>query len=215
MKPLVISAHQPDFLPYSGFWWKLANSDLMDLRYRAQYTDRGRHRRVMMRDEWCSVPTFGQQHYSPIDKVRIDLAKAKTTVPNIIKGRYRGAPYFKKEGPALLDVIESIETEYLWEWNLRLLLHVRDVLGITTPFTLGAEQVGTKAEGCASLMRVYPPGSIYLSGSGARKYMTDEDFTALGVPLQWSRHKPVTGDSVLTLLFDYADPMELIMMEEE
>lgn len=210
---MIISAHQPNFLPASNFWWKLANSDLMDLRYRSQYTDRGYQRRVKMRDEWCSVTTLGQQHYLPIDKVRIDLAKAKPTVLNIIKGRYRGAPYFKKEGPALLDVIESIQTEYLWEWNLRLLLHVRDVLGITTPFTLGADQIGDKAEGCASLMRVYPPGSIYLSGNGARTYMSDEDFAAFGVPLQWSRHKPITGDSVLTLLFDYADPLDIIMLE--
>jgi hypothetical protein len=213
---MIIAAHQPNFLPYTGFWWKLANSDFMDLRYRAQYTDRGYQRRVMMRDKWCSIPVLKQQYYEPIDKVRIDLPKAKVEARNTILGRYRNAPHWKQHGPDLIDVMNSIESEYLWEWNLRLLLHVRDVLGIQTPFVLGSDTIGDKAAGVVSLMRCYPQdGNLtYLSGTGARAYMEDTTvFTEAGIKVEWSRHKALTNDSILTVLMDYQDPMEIVMME--
>lgn len=210
---MIISAHQTNFLPYSGFWFKLATSDVMDLRYRAQFTERGYQRRVKMRDKWCSLPLVDNPRLEPINKVRIDLPRAKTEVRNVINGRYSGAKHFKTRGIELLDAIDAIETGYLWEFNLELLLHVRDVLGIDTPFALGVDTIGDKAEGVVSLLRAWPQADTYLSGTGARAYMGDTAlFDEAGIKVQWSEHRAITHDSIVTLLMDYDDPMEIVML---
>jgi hypothetical protein len=213
---MILAAHQVTFLPGSRFWYKVARADMFDLRYRAQYTQKGYERRVKMRGEWCAVPVVGGPRFEPMNEVRIDLAKAKSQVTNIIKGRYAGAPHYKTRGADLIERINSLETGYLWEWNLELLLYLRDQLGIETPFTLGVDTVGDKAEGVLSFMRVYPGVDTYLSGTGARNYMSDTTiFENAGIKIEWSRHDPVTDDSVVTLLMDYDNPIELIMREKE
>lgn len=212
---MIISAHQPNFLPYSGFWWKLANSDVLDLRYRAQFTVKGYQRRVMMRDNWCSLALEGNPRYEPINEIRLK-PEARSQVLATITGRYRGSRYFKSRGQDLLDKIESLDTPYLWEFNLELILYIRDVIGITTPIALGLEAIGGKAEGTLSLMRAYPNATTYLSGNGAKKYMADTTiFDEAGIKVQWATHAPVTTDSIVTVLMDYNDPHEIIMREKD
>jgi len=80
---------------------------------------------------------------------------------------------------------------------------------------LGVEAIGDKSEGTANLLRAYPPPVTYLSGTGARAYMEDEPFDRAGIQVTWSKHKATTNDSVLSVLFDYEDPMEIIMLTNE
>jgi hypothetical protein len=211
---MIISAHQPNFLPYSGFWWKLANSDVLDLRYRAQFTVKGYMRRVMMRDNWCTLPLEGSPRYEPINEIRLK-PEARTEVMKTIAGRYRGARHYKTRGQDLLDKIETLDTPYMWEFNMELILYIRDVLGITTPIALGLEAIGGKAEGTLSLMRAYPHATTYLSGNGAKKYMEDTSiFDEAGIKVKWATHEAVTHDSIVTILMDYNNPLEIVMREK-
>ena len=53
---MLYSAHQPDLLPYSGFWFKMAHADVFDLKVWDQYVNRGYQRRVNMRGRWANIP---------------------------------------------------------------------------------------------------------------------------------------------------------------
>ena len=35
----IYAAHQPDLLPYSGFWYKMAKADVFDLKIWDQFVD--------------------------------------------------------------------------------------------------------------------------------------------------------------------------------
>lgn len=213
---MIVAAHQPNFLPNSRFWYKLASSDILDLRYRAQFTERGYQRRVKMRDAWCTLPLVGKPRYEPINEVLLDIPKFRAMFPGVMKGRYSGAKHFKTRGNDLIDFAMTRESGYLWEFNLELLLYVRDSLGITTPFSLGLDTIGDKAEGCLSLLRAYPNVDTYLSGIGAKAYMGDTTiFDEAGIKVRWSEHHATTNDSIVTLLMDYDNPIELVMLEEE
>jgi hypothetical protein len=215
---MIVTAHQPTFLPYSGFWYKLAKADVMDLRYRAQFVQKpGYERRVQMREHWCTLPLIGNPRFERICEVRLDGPTAVDVVRKTIIGRYASAAYFKQRGPELLDRLEPLgDCEFLWHWNLELLLAVRDMLGITTPFSLGVDTVGRKADGVLSLLRAYPQADTFLSGRGALKYMENTSiFDEAGIKVEWSRHRVTTYDSVLSVLMDHADPMDIVLMEEE
>jgi hypothetical protein len=215
---VIVSGHQVTFLPNSRFWHKLYKSDLMDLRYRAQYVEKpGYERRVTMRGKWCTLALEGSPRYEPLNEVRINGPESFIRCRNMIQGHYGSAPHFKTRGVDLLDRMEALQSvPYLWQWNLELLLHVRDVLGITTPFGLGVDNTGQRAEGVVSWIQgAYPHADTYLSGIGAKKYMEDTSlFDEAGIKVAWSKHHAVTNDSIVSVLMDYDNPIEIVMLED-
>ena len=63
-------------------------------------------------------------------------------------------------------------------------------------------------------MQAFAGPLSYLSGTGGRTYMGDcEEFDEAGIPVIWSRHRAVTGDSILSVIFDYEDPMSVVLAE--
>lgn len=212
---MIVSIHQCDLLPNSRFWWKLANSDVMDLRIDAQIVERGYQRRIMMREQWVNLVLAGDWKYLPIREVHIDNKASRKQLINVVRGRYNNAAYRKGRLDELCDAINAQESDLLWEFNKGLLDYIRDTLGITTPFNITGPAEGAKGEGVLSIVQRYPGADTYLSGTGAKKYMSDTSaFEAAGVQVSWSRHIALTNDSIVSVLMDHENPIELVMLEE-
>ena len=208
---MIVGAHQPDLLPYSGFWYKMATSDVFDLKIYSQFQAAGYQRRVPMRGQWASVPVVGNPRRARICDVAIVPETARETLAKLLAGRYRGAPHWDDWGPELLALVAADRSEHLWQFNLHLILGVRDMLGITTPVAVGPPARGRKNEGVVAVLQHYR-ADTYLAGTGGRAYMGDcHEFDEAGISVRWSEHRPTTGDSVVTLLMDYDDPMSHIM----
>lgn len=211
----IVTGHQPNLLPSTRFWWKMAKSDVLDLRYQAQFT-KGYIHRVKMRDMWFTLPLSPKPgQFDPCDVIHIDVDKARQAFRQTMHGRYAGSPFYKSRGLDLVEKFESIETDLMWELNYELLLYVRDVLGIKTPIQLGVPTIGGKAAGVLSSLRAYPDCDTYISGEGAKKYMGDTTvFDEAGIKVIWSSHAPVTNDSIVSILMDHSDPMEFVLREQ-
>lgn len=207
-----VAIHQPDLLPWSGFWFKMAHSDRFVLAVHDQLQKHWVQRRVMMRDTWVTLPLVGKPHLVPINTVEVKDGW-QDHLADSIRGRYLGARHWKDRGPDLIERISAVEGSNLAQINIDLMHVIRDLLGITT------ELVVTDAPEQAGLDRVLEVlqevgATSYLSGTGARDYIRDDGqakFDALGIDLVWSDHEKTTGDSVVTLLMDHDDPMEVIL----
>ena len=211
-----IAMHQPDLLPYSGFFHKMALADVFEIGIYYQYSKSGYQRRVMMRDQWASVPVIGSPNRDPIKDVLIDPEKVRKILRDTIRGRYAGARYWKLRGDELLAMIGRSHTNKLWEFNLELILGVRDMLGITTPVSIGSPLKGAKSEAVVNGLLQYGEGVHHLSGPGARVYMDENnEFTDAGITFEFTRHAPVTGDSIVSVLMDHKDPLEVVMRQED
>jgi hypothetical protein len=216
----IYSAHQPDLLPYSGFWHKMAKADVFDLKIWDQFVLKGYQRRVKMRDQWVTIPLVKGSATDPIHVKRIS-DNAASVLADQIAVRYtrsRGKPpFWDKYGPMICDEVLSIRTDVLWEFNFRLILLVRSILGIETPLTFSrpASPGLRGSEGIISVIQSFAGPMEYLSGTGGRVYMGDcQEFTDAGIPVIWSRHTPVTGDSILSLIFDFEDPLSVVLAED-
>lgn len=206
-----VAIHQPDLLPWSGFWFKMINSDRFVLAVHDQLQKHWVQRRVKMRDSWVTLPLVGKPHLVPINTVEVKPGW-QDHLANSIRGRYVGAKHWKTRGPDLIERISAVEGSNLADINIALMEVVRDLLGITT------ELVVTEPPHEAGLERVLEVlqqvgATSYLSGTGARDYIRDEGqarFDELGIELVWSDHEKTTGDSIVTLFMDYDDPMEII-----
>jgi len=219
---MLYAAHQPDLLPYSGFWYKMAKADVFDLKIWDQFVNRGYQRRVTMRGGlWTSLPLEpGSTTDSIFDKrVKPEAAQvlADCIVKRYSKKSHKKGMFWDERGDEVLEMVSSIRTDRLWQFNLELILFMRDKLGITTPIGLGQPvQEGLRgAEGLISAMQAWPGPHTYLSGTGARVYMGDcAEFTEKGISVVWSNHDPVVGDSILDVYFDHEDPLALVLREK-
>ncbi|MCD9196876.1 WbqC family protein [Aeromicrobium wangtongii] len=211
---MIITGHQADLLPRSEFWYKMAKADLFDLRIYDPLEARGFQRRVMMRGRWASIPIIAGPPGSLISEARIIPEETREALRAVVTERYRDAKHWSRHGPTILAMIDDIHTEHLWQLNLQLILGVREVLGIRTPVSIAPPPAGTGVTDLISVMHQYNATS-YLSGTEGRAYVDDdESYRDSGVQITWSTHRPVTGDSILSVLMDYDDPMSVVMAEE-
>ena len=89
---------------------------------------------------------------------------------------------------------------------------VRDMLGITTQLVTTAPR-RPRTERLIEQVKMVG-GTAYLAGQGGKAYMGDDPED--GSPRKgWSSSGPITrhttGDSVVTLLMDEDDPMEIVL----
>ena len=207
-----VTIHQPDLLPYSGFWFKMATSDAFILSVHDQFQKHGYQRRVTMRDAWCSHQLVGRPSLVPINTVEVADGWQQRIV-DVIRGRYAGAPYFATRGAELVERILACEGRMLDAVNISMIEVVREMLGIETPLVV------TEPPSLAATQRLIEQvrmvgGTTYLAGPGGRAYMGDDAeavFADAGLGLEWSDHQQSTGDSIVTVLMDHDDPMETVL----
>lgn len=209
-----IAIHQPDLLPYSGFWYKMAVADGFVVSRHDQFQKHGYQRRVRMRESWCSHLLEGKPSLVPITEVVVREGWQQHLV-DVIGGRYRGARHWRDRGVELTDRILAAEGRTLEEVNLSLIHVVRDMLGITTPLLFTDPPTLNGPDRLIEQVLAVG-GDEYLSGAGGRAYMGEDaeaDFAAHGIRLTWSAHEHVTGDSIVTVLMDHDEPMEAVLRE--
>ena len=207
-----VSIHQPDLLPYSGFWFKMATSDAFVLAVHDQFQKHGYQRRVKMRDTWVSHQLVGKPALVPINTIEVQPGWQGRLV-DAIRGRYTGARHFKARSPELLEHISAAEGPRLDEVNLALLEIVRHLLGISTPLLTTAPPSHSNVDRLIEQVSAVG-GTQYLSGTGGLAYMGEDAparFRDAGIELVWSNHAMTTGDSIVTVLMDHDDPMATVL----
>ena len=208
---VLVAIHQPDFLPYSGFWFKMAEADRFVLAMHDQFQKHGYQRRVRMRATWVSHQLVGKPALCPISEVVVQTGWQGRLV-DAIRGRYATARYWRDRGAVLCDAITACQGDSLVEVNVALIEVIRPMLGIATPMVVTAPPLG---QGVDRLVEVVSAvgGTSYLSGAGGRAYMGERPesrFAERGIDLRWSTHSPLTGDSIVTVILDHDDPAETV-----
>ena len=206
-----VTIHQPDLLPYSGFWFKMATCDTFILSVHDQFQKHGYQRRVTMRGSWCSHQLVGKPSMVPINTVEV-ADGWQNRIVDAIRGRYAGARYFDSRGTELVERILASEGRMLDEVNIAMIEIVRDMLGISTPLVVTEPPTKAATERLIEQVQMVG-GSSYLAGQGGRAYMGDAPeayFREAGLELVWSDHQHTTGDSIVTVLLDEDDPMSVV-----
>jgi hypothetical protein len=189
--------HQPDFMPYLGFFHRFLYADLYVALDHVQFVRRTKgawsHRdKIKTRDgeSWLSLSV----KKSPITAAIQDIELAPTDEwrsanLNKIRENYRKAPFFDAVFPAL-------EAEYrsglggMADFNLSLIKLFCGWLGISIGCSRSSEMspVGSSSDMIAGLVS-QAGGTRYLSGVGARDYHKQEPFDRAGIEVIWQEFK--------------------------
>jgi hypothetical protein len=185
----IAAIHQPQYLPYLGFFHKLAHADVFIALDTVQYQKNGLQNRNKIKNpkgwQWLTVPV-SHAHDSKILDVQIgDAGKWARKHWSTLQSSYGRAPHFAWSAERLRPVFETPWT-HLSPLNLRLAKVACELLEIEAPHILASE-LPSEGESSALLISLCKAvgADAYLSGPGGRGYMDLELFERAGIRVLW------------------------------
>jgi len=227
---MILAAHQPNYLPWLGYFCKLANCDVFVVLDDVQFTRLSYQNRTRIKGPtgplWLTQPILhtGRAKQITSDVEFDNRADWRAKHMKTLTANYgRGA-----HAVAMLELCRNwlgIEGMQLSQTNIRLIKEIAGLLGlraeIVASSTLGVES--TKADRIIDICRRMG-AKTYLSGQGARAYQSEmqfkecgiellySDFTAREYPQLWDEFCP--GLSIVDALFNVGPVATKAMLDD-
>jgi len=215
--PRVVAIHQPNFLPWLGYFDKIAHADVFVLLDDVQFSKGSYTNRVKIlldgEGRWLTVPVDRAGGSSrPISEVRIREADPwREKALSTIRHAYARAPHFDRAFAAVEPLLME-RTDRLAAYNEGAIRELARRLLPAAPELVRSSALGVGGRATERLVEIVKAldGDAYLGGGGAGGYQEDEKFERAGIELlrQDFRHPdypqasegPVHGLSVLDAL---------------
>ena len=188
---MIVTLHQPEHLPWLGYFHKMAQADLYvyvdNVQYRKQYFQNRNRVRGAQGAVWVGVPVLKECHrHGPLKDVRIDNSRDwRTTYWGSIEHNYRRHPYFNRYAERLWTIVMS-PRERLLDLNYELIDFFRGELGIDTPTIKASELDATGAKTDLIHMVCLRVGArTYLSGPSGQDYLDERPFREVGIDVRY------------------------------
>jgi hypothetical protein len=188
----VVAVHQPNYLPWQGYFHKFAASDTFVFLDDAQYSKNSYINRTQMlsngRARWLTVPVTVHLG-DAINSVTAARPDWRAEHLRMLASYYWGTPHVA----AVLSWIEAVFALIADDWllaraNRSLVEAVADMLGCARRTVAASEVSPCQAKGgdrLVELVHALAPGAVYLSGQGGAKYQQPEAFAAAGLELRY------------------------------
>jgi hypothetical protein len=182
---MIIAGHQPEYLPYPGFFYKMMVSDKFVIVDNIQYEKKNWQNRNRIRTpdgwSWLNVPviTHGRREQLIKDVEINNETPWRQKTWQSIETSYRNAPYFEKFGPAFKKIFDQ-EWNKLIDLNIAIIKTIMNILQINKNIELTSSKKvsGQKTELLINICKEYG-ANTYLSGSGA-EYVDEQLFEKTG-----------------------------------
>jgi hypothetical protein len=219
---MILAAHQPNFLPWLGFFDRVQKADLFMLVDHIQFERQNYQNRTMINThqgvQWITVPVFQRSQSERIIDKTIDERNGRARwgrrIYRTLEYCYGRAPYFREYAPTLYEIFDA-RWEKLVDLNITLLQFCLEVLEIRTPLirSSGLNITGQKSDMVLNLCRSVGADTYIAGLGGSRGYIDADAFSKAGVQVAWQEFThptytqyPLTarfnkGLSVLDLLF--------------
>ncbi len=214
---MIVSIHQPQYLPWLGYFDKIVRSDAFVFLDNVQFKKNEWQNRNKIKTsdgwQWLSVPVI-HRFTQKISEVEINnTVQWSRKHLNALVTHYSRAPFFK-------DYIDFFERTYAQEWkyladiNVHMVKYLAEALGLTKKKLVLASELETREGSTERLIDICQKmgGDVYLSGKDGAKYMDVELFKQEGIQVVFQnyvhpRYDQLYGDfepflSVIDLLFN-------------
>lgn len=185
-----IAIHQPNFLPWLGYFYKMSHCDLFLLLDHVQYEKNGPINRVKIKtsqgEAWLTVPVKQKfpQHINETELVNFSEQRLK--IIKTIQLNYQKANYFDFLFPELKEMLEK-DWKYLLELNNELILLLKRKLDIRTTLDSASHYaVSAKSTDLIIQLCRAKNADTYLSGQGGRNYQDEKMFASAKIKLEYS-----------------------------
>ena len=197
---MIVTIHQPLFLPWLGYLDRMLQADLFVLLDHVQFERRNYQNRTRIRFDgearWFTVPVVQQSRDERIIDKQIDNSPCGadrwwgSRHFKTLCYAYRDAPFFDDYAPYLRSIFES-RFERLVDLDLALLELLRNALEIRTPMVRSSELgVGGRKSGLMLNLCLATGAKVLLGGmGGSREYLDGAAFERAGVDVRWQQFR--------------------------
>lgn len=214
---MIVTIHQPEHMPWPGFFDKVSRADLFvildNVQFRKNYFQNRNKIRTANGSSWITVPV-NRTIETLINEVRIaDDAGWKKRWWNTIYLAYKRSRYFDMYAGDLEKAM-TIDTGLLSELNINLIKCLFRFMGISTRVQIASE-LGAQGKGSDMLLDICKKVGAdgYLSGISGKEYLKIDDFSREGIAVNFQEfHHPIYKQlyepfmpcmSVIDLVFNY------------
>jgi len=226
-----LAIHQPEFMPWMGFFNKMALADEYVIFDHVQFKKRyfeNRNRIASPRGEihYITTPVLNKGCIQPINMVKIDNSRDwKRKMMKSLMHNYSKAPYFKEYSDDLEQRISDRSYDTLLSLNMVLIDFFRHHLNIKTPMVYSSALDVSSAKGSDLILQICirKNAGIYLCGSSGLDYIEQDEFKQHNVNIEWldyqcPRYKQMCDQfipnlSTLDLLFNEGPRSESIIKQ--
>lgn len=193
---LIVSIHQPQFLPWLGYFDKIDRSDIFVILDNCQYKKQEYQNRNRIKTSngptWLTVPVLIKGNSEKnINEIMIDNSSNwRKRHLNLIAANYRKSPFFDHYYPSFESFYMSKQWEFLSDINIGMLYLLMKMLGMNTEtkMAMDMEIDGTKTIRNVNICKALG-ADTYLSGAGAHDYLEEEEFVISGIKLEFQDFK--------------------------
>lgn len=187
----VVAIHQPNHLPWLGYFRKIARADIFVFLDDAQFSKGSYINRVQVlaagAPRWLTLPVSASLG-KPINKTPVATDGWHRAQLDKIEAYYRSAPFFAEVFPVIADLLTSAEGPSIGHINAAVIMALAQRLGLVTPFSRSSRLSLPPASGDARLVAIVRAlgGQVYLSGGGGAKYQDATAFERAEICLRYN-----------------------------
>ena len=186
---MIVGIHQPNYLPWLGYFRKIARSELfvffdnvqMPIGKSLVFRNRIKTAQGV---RWISVPTRRDSAGAPIAATAIAPGNWRRKHIGTMEAAYGKAGF----GESVLDLLRPIierDRERIAELNIALIQAICIYIGLDEVKFLRASELDLKAEGAASITEILERAGtgVYLTGDGAgsMRHLNIDELNARGI----------------------------------
>lgn len=191
---MILTAHQPVYMPWLGLFHKIFLADMFCMFDIAQYQTKDYNNRNKIKTNvgelWLTVPVESKDHYNKkICDIRIINNGWNKKHLKSIYLAYKKAPYFE----VYMDQLQSIlnrKYDFLKDLNFDILIFMLNNLGINIPIVKATDYdfQGTKSDLVLD-MCLKLGANKYIFGSQGRNYADIPSFNSKGVEIYFQDYQ--------------------------
>lgn len=194
---MIVTCHQPNFLPWIGFFYKALLADLVvlldDVQFARGFTWVNRNRLKCDQGElWLTVPVKkkgrGLQKISDVEVV--DEGNWPRRFFQGISQNYAHAPYFAEHSAFLKDLMQ-MRWRKLVDLNVAAIYYLAGSLGIGNKVVLQSS-LQIQSQGSELLVKITKEtgADVYLTPLVSKKYVDEILFAQQGITIQFFKFIP-------------------------
>lgn len=188
-----IAIHQPNYLPWIGFFDKMDKADKFVLLDTANHSKSGFTNRNKIKTPqgpyWLTVPIKTKE--IPINEIAIDNKQNwKRQHWKMIESNYKKCRYWNDLKDGFAKLYET-DWDKIVDLNTAIILHIKALLTIDTEIILESDLQKKFGNGNSRNVNIvkHLNGTVYISGTGAKVYNDESEFKKHNIKLIYQQFK--------------------------
>ena len=191
---MIVSIHQPNYLPWLGFFDKIKKSDYFVIFDNVQFP-RGKnhfgHRNKIKTNNstiWLTVPLLNKSDFKNFNEIKINYNGWQEKHLSLIESFYKKSPFFPNYFEDIKNILSKTHNS-LCDLNTELILYFLKQLDIKTKILFSSQIHPNEISGSERVNYILQnlQATQYISGDGpgSLRYINEDNFKNNNIELIW------------------------------